>query len=197
MALIVVDMGQRITTPVRAGKRKVAGTSSTVPGRQVSEDPDPAAAQAVSEYVLQQHTPEQNEKQQATYLKDIMTTDVMTLGQDAVIADAWDLFTHHSFHHLPVLNEHQQPVAILSVRDILLPPDGHSSIMKHNILDFASAPVYCFSRDTDIRQATRTLYEYDLGSLPVITEDNCLCGIVTRSDIIRTVSHYGPLELWA
>jgi predicted transcriptional regulator len=64
-------------------------------------------------------------------------------------------------------------------------------------MQFATQQVFCFSPYTDIRQATRILYEYDLGALLVISNEHELLGIVSRTDIITAVSHYGPLELWA
>jgi CBS domain-containing protein len=85
---------------------------------------------------------------------------------------------------------------MLSDRDILQGPGTQENINQKNIMLFATQRVFCFSPDTDIRQATRTLYEYDLGALPIISEQHKLLGIVTRTDIIKIVSHYGPLELW-
>ena len=86
---------------------------------------------------------------------------------------------------------------MLSERDILQGPAAQENINQKNIMEFATQQVFCFSPDTDIRQATRTLYEYDLGALPIISDEHELLGIVTRTDIIKTVSHYGSLELWA
>ncbi len=68
---------------------------------------------------------------------------------------------------------------------------------RSNIMALAVKPVLCVLQDTDIRQSSRILYEYNIGALPVLNDNNELCGIVTRSDILRLLSHYGPMELWA
>lgn len=139
----------------------------------------------------------QKEPSQVSLLADIMSTQVATLPPTANVADAWQLFQRHGFHHIPITNENNTVLAMLSDRDILQGPGKQENINLENIMRFATQQVFCFSADTDIRQATRTLYEYDLGALPIISEDHELLGIVTRTDIIKTVSHYGPLELWA
>ncbi len=68
---------------------------------------------------------------------------------------------------------------------------------QSSVMTLAARPVLCVQEKTDIHQTSKLLYEYDIGALPVLKSDNTLCGIVTRSDILRLLSHYGPLQFWA
>lgn len=140
---------------------------------------------------------EQKEPSQVFLLSEIMSTNVATLDQTATVADAWQLFQYHGFHHIPITDEANTVLAMLSDRDILQGPGKQENINSESIMEYATRQVFCFSPETDIRQAANTLYEYDLGALPIISDDHELLGIVTRTDIIKALSHYGPLELWA
>lgn len=217
MALIVIDMGRRVITPSKKDRRrsiKVQASKNSsaidqfnqflpndtqqhysgsgmhnakIHSTQGSEHSDPYRAQQEA----------QKEPSQVFLLSDIMSSNVATLDQNATVADAWQLFQQHGFHHIPITDDNNTVLAMLSDRDILQGPGKQENINSENIMRFATQQVFCFSPDTDIRQATRTLYEYDLGALPVISDEHEILGIVTRTDIIKTVSHYGPLELWA
>ncbi len=209
MALIVVDMGRRIITPQKTDPRgsiKVQSTknSSAIDQYHDFSQDEPQTQQSHADnplcpdpYSAQKHRQAEKEPSQVFLVSDIMSTDVISLYPNATVADAWELFQRHGFQHIPITDENNTVLAMLSERDILQGPAAQENINQKNIMEFATQQVFCFSPDTDIRQATRTLYEYDLGALPIISDEHELLGIVTRTDIIKTVSHYGSLELWA
>jgi CBS-domain-containing membrane protein len=209
-------MGRRVVTPQKADHRgsikvETAKSSPTIDKyhdlsqndpqaqkhhqfikdnlQQVNKHPDP--------YSIQKQREAEKEPSQVFLLADIMSSKVTSLSAQASVADAWQLFQRHGFQHIPITDENNTVLAMLAERDILQGPSAQENINLKNIMQFATKQVFCFSPDTDIRQATRTLYEYDLGALPIISDEHELLGIVTRTDIIKTVSHYGSLELWA
>jgi acetoin utilization protein AcuB len=223
LALIVVEMGRRIVTPQKKDSRdsiRVQATKSSsgidqynhfsdhnstphnnnaaqqAAHKKVQRGTEHKEPQRADPYSIQKQRQAEKEPSQVFLLSDIMSKQIISLSSEATVADAWKLFQHHSVHHIPITNEDNTVLAMLSDRDILQGPDTQENINPKNIMLFATQRVFCFSPDTDIRQATRTLYEYDLGALPVISEQHKLLGIVTRTDILKIVSHYGPLELW-
>jgi acetoin utilization protein AcuB len=223
LALIVVEMGRRVVTPQKNDSRdsiKVQATKSSsgidqynqfsehnstpqnnstaeqTARKKVQQSTEPKERQRSDPYSIQKQSQAEKEPSQVFLLADIMSQHVICLNSKATVADAWTLFQRHSFHHIPITAEDNTVLAMLSDRDILQGPETQENINQKNIMLFATQRVFCFSPDTDIRQATRTLYEYDLGALPIISEQHKLLGIVTRTDIIKIVSHYGPLELW-
>ena len=216
MALIVVDMGRRVVTPQKKDRRgsiKVQATKHSsaidqfkhfLPNSPTFQSNDHSSSEVKRNindgsekddpYRSQQH--EQKEPSQVFLLSEIMTTNITTLDPTSTVADAWQLFQLHGFHHIPITDEDNTVLAMLSDRDILQGPSKQENINSENIMEYATRQVFCFSPDTDIRQAANTLYEYDLGALPIISDEHELLGIVTRTDIIKALSHYGPLELW-
>ena len=209
MALIVVEMGRRVVTPQNNKRRGAIKTQATKSSaaidqyHQFSSDAAVPSADSISAsqrddpYNLMKQRQAQKNPSRVSLLAEIMSDQIITLTEDANITDAWQLFQHHGFHHIPIVDENNIVLAMLSERDILQGPGIQKNISNENIMHFASKRVFCFSSDTDIRQATRILYEYDLGALPIIDDNHQILGIVSRTDIIKVVSHYGPLELWA
>ena len=207
MALIVVEMGRRIITPQKTERRGTVKTQAIKsspaldqyhalsPNNQLPHHPN--TADQADPYSLQKQRQAQKKPSRVSLLAEIMSKRVISLSANATVADAWQLFQHHGFHHIPITDDDNIVMAMLSDRDILQGPGAQTNINSNNIMQFATQQVFCFSPDTDIRQATRILYEYDLGALPVISDQQELLGIVSRTDIMKVVSHYGPLELWA
>lgn len=207
MALIVVEMGKRVVTPQKSERRgtvKTQAIKNSAAIDQYHQLPHKALShhsntpdQTDDPYSIQKQRQAQKNPSRVSLLAEIMSVQVISLSPKATVADAWQLFQYHGFHHIPIVNDENTVMAMLSDRDILQGPGNQKNINLENIMLFASRQVFCFSPNTDIRQATRALYEYDLGALPIISNEHELLGIVSRTDIIKVVSHYGPLELWA
>lgn len=211
MALIVVEMGRRVITPQKTERRGTVKTQATKASPALDQyhklsseleasshvTQQSSTGEQADPYSLQKQRQAQQHPSRVSLLAEIMSAKVITLNADAKVTDAWQLFQHFGFHHLPIIDDDRKVLAMLSDRDILQGPGNSKNINNDSIMDFASKQVFCFSPDTDIRQATRILYEYDLGALPIISDSNELIGLVSRTDIIKVVSHYGPLELWA
>lgn len=209
MTLIVVEMGMRVITPVNNKRRDTIKTQATKHSsaidqyHQFSSNVVTSSEQGTSpdkdddNYRSMKQRQAQQNPSRVSLLAEIMSDQITTLSADSTVNDAWQIFQRHGFHHIPIVDENNHVLAMLSDRDILQGPGVQKNINLDNIMHFASKRVFCFSPDTDIRQATRILYEYDLGALPIISDDHKILGIVSRTDIMKVVSHYGPLELWA
>ena len=50
--------------------------------------------------------------------------------------------------------------------------------------------------DTEIRTIARVMFEERIGAMPIVSEAGTPVGIITRSDILRTVMNKVPFELW-
>lgn len=204
MSLIVFDMGRRIETPVRPDKNRikaVAATPATQPIRS-GEYQSPVERQAqlaIGYYAHQQKTPAS-----IAFAADIMQTPVLTLKPDNSVLEAWNMLADSGYHHLPVVDAGNKINAIISDRDVMHTlmkktalSENTSDIWEDNILNHAVHPVICALKNTDIRQVSNILFEYNIGALPIIDEHHTLCGIITRTDILKLLRHYGPMELWA
>jgi len=147
----------------------------------------------------------QRERGLALHAHQIMTSPVVTLNLDTSITQAWSLFRERRFRHVPVVMENRKIYGIVSDRDLLryaavsgkIPPFSDNSIeAKTSIESLIKTRVITSAVDTEIREIARMLFEQRIGAMPVVTETGLLEGIITRSDILRTLVNHAPLELW-
>jgi len=147
----------------------------------------------------------QKERGLALHAHQIMTSPVVALSLDATITQAWSLFRERRFRHVPVVTENRKIYGIVSDRDLLryaavsgkIPPFADNSVeAKTSIENLVKTRVITSSVDTEIREIARMLFEQRVGAMPVVTETGLLNGIITRSDILRTLVNHAPLELW-
>lgn len=193
MSLVVFDMGRRIETPPRPDRLRTEKTSASDTVHDEHAGVHSYESQSGSAY---QHA-QQRPPQPVAYVQDIMSPQVETLAPGDSLGLALRRFQHSSFHHFPVVDNDLKVHGILSDRDALNAMLKHTDIQHHPVSRYASHPVVCIQASADIRQAAQTLYQYNIGALPVVNDQQQLCGILTPSDILRTLSHYGPMELWA
>jgi len=141
----------------------------------------------------------------ALHAHQIMTSSVVTLLPDTSIADAWRLFRERRFRHVPVVTENGKIYGVISDRDLLryaattgkVPP--YTEFMPEASMSISSLTktrVITASQDTEIRQVARMLFEQRVGAMPVVSDVGVIEGIITRSDILRTLVNNAPLELW-
>jgi acetoin utilization protein AcuB len=89
-------------------------------------------------------------------------------------------------------------VGIVSDRDILKRARGRASheLGKELIRSFMVTEVLTATPDTEIREIARVLFEERIGCMPISSEDGFVVGVITRSDLLRSLLVQAPLELW-
>lgn len=209
MSLITFDMGRRIETPVTSPRRRVSRLSGIhhthvintgsrgvgTEGQQEESYPDDMTSMV---YSRDGHQHEFDHSPQAIALTSgIMIHPVISIEEQATIGNAYTIMQQHSINHLPVIDDQQRILAIVSDRLILRTLVEQIASVKSPILDIAIRPVYYTTGDADIRQTAHLLCDYHIGALPVINDKEQLIGMVTSSDLLKVISDYGPLELWA
>ena len=117
----------------------------------------------------------------------IMTEHPTTIGPDASVADAREALRLNGVHHLPVVQDGKL-VGLVSASDVL-----NWMLVETNSSVLASIPVQRFMEkhpvvltpDATLREAADQLNSGAFHSLPVITQDRVLIGIVTSTDLIQ------------
>tara|TARA_B100000749_G_C18394071_1_gene451627 strand:+ start:139 stop:732 length:594 start_codon:yes stop_codon:yes gene_type:complete len=197
-------MGLRVQTPLRPDKNRIKAIAATpaIPATKTGDAQSPAERQA--QQLLEHYAHPQKSPASIAFAADIMHAPVTTLTPDKSVQDAWNTLAESGYHHLPVINAENKVNAIISDRDLMHALMQHnirsaslSDIWDKNILNYAVHPVICALKNTDIRQVSNILFEYNIGALPIIDDHHTLCGIITRTDILKLLRHYGPMELWA
>lgn len=181
---IGIIRSKRITDPVSALSNIEAQTELS-PRSQTS----PAIA------AYQKSINPESPRRRVLFASELMSKGVVCIDQNAKLIDVAEVFAKRRFRHIPVLNSAGDLVGILSDRDLLrfsrektweLEPV--SRIMIH--------PVLVATSDTEIREIARAMFEERVGCMPIVGSDGKLVGIITRSDVLRTILVQAPLELW-
>jgi acetoin utilization protein AcuB len=122
---------------------------------------------------------------------DSMTREVVTLGPEASVAEAWGVCQELGIRHLPVV-EGGRLVGLVSDRDLrdVSPPRGSGGERETlgwvRLRDIMSTDLVTIHPLDTIEHAAREIYERRIGCLPVVA-DGELVGIITSSDMMRTL----------
>ena len=143
-------------------------------------------------------------RQPAIQAKQIMTTPVFTLVATAPLSEAWHVIQTNRFRHIPILSKAGTLIGILSDRDLLRATIQMASTFPTTIDSRSAAPVeetmttniLSATPDTEIRVIARVMFEERIGAMPLVNDQEKVVGILTRSDVLRTVVNEAPLELW-
>jgi len=123
-------------------------------------------------------------------LNEIMTTSVITVSLSTTLAEARSTMKEHRIRHLPVLNEGDEMVGLLTQSDVLAAAD---SILRDaenripareiSIKDVMVTKIATVDENASLRQAALFLENHRIGCLPVVTDDK-LVGIITDTDFV-------------
>ncbi|MFN8392215.1 MAG: CBS domain-containing protein [Bdellovibrionota bacterium] len=136
----------------------------------------------------------------------IMTRPVATLTPESSFAEARDVFRNRRYRHIPIVSASGELVGIISDRDVLreaaqqkaMPQGWLNELVaeQKTVGEFMTRRVLAATPQSEIRNIARAMFEERIGSMPVVDEHGKVLGIITRSDILRTLVNNTPLELW-
>ena len=124
--------------------------------------------------------------------KQIMSHDLRCVTPQTRREEALGLLRHHRLRNLPVLNEQQRLVGIISLSDLICRPHGVSPFAgwglgrKITVEELMTKEVRCVSADTHVVDLIPLLSTEGLHCVPVL-EQGALIGIITQTDIIAAL----------
>ena len=131
----------------------------------------------------------------AIRVSDVMARPPVTVYWGATVGAAWQLMRTRRLRHLPVLDDADRLVGIVTDRDlrqVILDPaiqEQLGNVPKAlNILavkEVMTWGVVTTRPDIEIREAARLMHEQKLGALPVV-DGGRVVGILTERDVIKT-----------
>lgn len=117
----------------------------------------------------------------------LMTTDYISCGRGLTVGDVIELIRleakeAETVYYVYVVSETHRLLGVVSLRDLLLEPNGKSvdDVMTESF--FAVAP------DTDQEEVARTMAKYDFNALPVVGPDRKLLGVITVDDVMDVLT---------
>jgi len=120
----------------------------------------------------------------------IMSTDLKTVSPNDTLASVRTLMHDNRIHHVPVLNNEDELVGLVTLTDVLAATDSvlrddesriHARDIK--VADFMVQDLATIDEHASLRQAAMFLEKHGIGCLPVVT-DGSLRGIVTDTDFV-------------
>lgn len=133
-------------------------------------------------------------------VRDLMSTEVFTLGRNDRLAIADELMQQERIRHIPVLNDDGELCGIITQRDLfrgaLLKALGYGTRAEQRMLESVSIKeamtneVLSTTADTPLRDAARTMLSSKVGCLPVLA-DGKVIGILSESDFVK---HYAQSD---
>ncbi len=145
-------------------------------------------------------------------VKDVMSRDVIAVGPDAHLEEAWERLRHHKVKILPVVDLERRVLGIVSLVDVLKHAeltrcrrfeDKLIRFMRHTlgvgadtprrVREVMMRPVVTVSEQMHIAEIVPLLSDAGYHHLPVVNARRRLTGIIIQSDLIAAL-YAGSLE---
>ncbi len=144
--------------------------------------------------------------------KEIMTTDVITVGSDDTVEDVIKILLENKISGVPVINENKEVIGVVSEGDLIIrnqeirppafiqilggviylddPEDFREELRKafaYKVADIMTVVPATVDEDTPIEEIVTLMSGEGINRVPVVRDDK-LVGIVTRADIIKSMA---------
>ena len=120
----------------------------------------------------------------------IMSTDLKTISPGESLAAARTLMHDNRIHHLPVVDDDEKLVGLLTLTNLLAATDSilrdtgsRMHAAEISVQDIMVTEVATVDEHASLRKAALFLEKHRIGCLPVVT-DGDLRGIITDTDFV-------------
>lgn len=136
-------------------------------------------------------------------VSEVYTDDVVTIAEDTHIGRAINLLREHSISRIPVVNDNDalvgmvttHDIADFAIRDMERQQKGDRSGDIDRILDIPvsnimNSPVETIGVDETAKAAIEKMLEFDYAGLVVTADDDrSVDGVVTKTDVLRALTY--------
>jgi CBS domain-containing protein len=143
------------------------------------------------------------ERRNTVKVRDLMTTEVVTVGPETPLRDVARILADNRISGLPVVDAQGDVLGVVSEADIVMKAKGteegkggflswlflegveaEDKLAARTAGEAMSAPAIVIEPDRPVHEAAATMTEMGVNRLPVV-EDGKLVGLVTRADLVR------------
>lgn len=145
-------------------------------------------------------------------VREMMTADVVTVTPETPIVDVMELLIGRLFKAVPVVDAGRRVVGIISDGDLIVRGGAQQRISVAERLDaqtlatqlaeirragkvardVMTAPVITVDEDAPLARAASLMAEHSLKRIPVLDTTGRLVGILSRVDVLRSVTEIKP-----
>ncbi len=139
------------------------------------------------------------------YVKDIMTTELVTIKENISIRDAIKIFSSNKISGLPILDQDYKLVGVISASDIIKNKSSsaffsvsykgetdfeclqESKFLDHPVSTVMTKELFCIEPGATIAKMAKIMYENKIHRL-LVSEYDKLVGIVTTFDLLKLIA---------
>ncbi|MFI5719560.1 HPP family protein [Nocardia sp. NPDC051750] len=115
-------------------------------------------------------------------VRDVMSRPVVSVRRETPVSEAVSLLTTHGFAALPVVDDRERVIGIVSEADAM---GALESRKGSSVVEVAmSTPVEVVEPTTEVSEVVKAALDHHRRSLPVVAA-GVLVGMVSRSDLLR------------
>ena len=118
-------------------------------------------------------------------LQELMSTKLICAKRSDTFASAHQMMLQAGIHHLPVVDEEQRLVGVLSGREVMEPPTRPRA--NYAVRRYVLRPEVTVLAETDAIVATDLMLKNGLDVLPVVDRSWKLLGVITEPDLLRAL----------
>ncbi len=161
---------------------------------------------AVRELEVQIHKSHSSLIPRQLAVKDVMTPSPVSVTEETPVAEVIRILVSHEFNSLPVVNDRNEPVGIITQNDLItragmpvrlgLLTSFEQSQRETYLQQLAgltarqvmTQPLVCVEESKRLTTAVDQMLHHKLKRLPVVDSKGKLVGIVARADIFHTIA---------
>ncbi len=135
--------------------------------------------------VIHKNMPLEEQARQVKRVKraeSVMVHEPITIKKDGTVGDAQNLMKEYKIGGIPVVDDHNVLIGIVTNRDLRFQLDMDMAIAEVMTCD----NIITTTRQTGLVEASKILQMHKIEKLPVVDADNKLIGLVTYKDITRS-----------
>ncbi|WAC73327.1 CBS domain-containing protein [Roseateles sp. SL47] len=143
-------------------------------------------------------------RQPLSLVRQLMSRRLVSVRVGLSLRRAWGVLARAGVGQAPVLGPQGEVVGLITRADLLrglsddLSQAGEVTLRLDQPVDEVMwTPVPAATEDTPVREAAQLMLDLGLPGLPVVDDTGHALAFVSRSDLLRALTHEPPLDLWS
>ncbi|MBB3195639.1 CBS domain-containing protein [Roseateles terrae] len=193
------EPGEPSSVAVRLGQGQGGSSGGSVPTGPNRPEQTYAAHEALAAYGAPATV-----RQPLSLVRQLMSRRLVSVRSGVSLRRAWGVLARAGVGQAPVLGPLGEVMGLITRADLLrglsddLSQMGEVTLRLDQPVDEVMwTPVPAAQEETPVREAAQLMMDLGLPGLPVVDETGHALAFVSRSDLLRALTHEPPLDLWS
>lgn len=135
------------------------------------------------------------------HVQDIMSKDCISIDLKSTVKDAYDSLTENKVGQMPIVSFGKKIIGMINKKMILnLLIEDIENVkftLNKKLEELSLSELITADPISDIRRVAKVMIDFKLDAIPIVDEEDILVGIISKTDIIKAISHIPRLQLWS